>query len=210
MVWGAFAAGMTSLFGMLWIAENGFPMAGGHIIASETSTLHHGPAHDPIWELDAPLDDARWTGIVIHDLGRPGGDPASITRLHLSRGASEVGGMGFHFVIGNGNGLGDGIVHVANRWVKQLPGAHATGGPHADDLNRHAIAICLVGDGDRRPFSADQIDSLMSLIRRLQAHLDLPEDAVMLARDMVPDESAPGRYFPVGRLVDEFPGLVRH
>ncbi len=206
---GAFVTAMAGLFSVLWVAENGFPMSGGRVMLMESSVLDRNQNQDPIWQLDAPVDSGRWTGIVIHHLGRPAGDPESITRHALSQGAAPEGGMGYHFVIGNGAGFGNGVVHVARRWVNQMPGFH-TAGPDGDLHNRRSIGICLVGDGDRRPFEDDQIKSLISLIHRLQEQLDLPPSSICLAYDLVPGETSPGGFFPSGQLMDEFPDLIRH
>ena len=64
----------------------------------------------------------------------------------------------------------------------------------ADQLNRHGIAICLVGNGDRRPFTDRQIHEAASLVRRLQRELGIPADRVFLHSD-VAGVSSPGRYF---------------
>lgn len=150
------------------------------------------PPVDPVFQIDAPLDRERWQGIVIHHLGAPAGDAESIHRQHQGFGWD---GLGYHFLLGNGNGLDDGVVHVGYRWNRQLPGVHASG-RYADELNRHTIGICLIGNGDRRPFTDRQIRHLTVLVRRLQRELEIPADAVWLHRDVAEGQSGPGRYFP--------------
>ncbi len=148
---------------------------------------------DPIFQIDADLDRDRWDGVVIHHSAEPAGDAASLDRLHRSLGRQ---GLGYHFLIGNGNGLGNGTIHVGHRWNEQLPGAH-TGGPQADQHNRHKIGICLIGNGDRRQFTPEQLSSLVSLVQRLQRELDFGGSQVVLHRDAAPDAtSSPGRFFP--------------
>ena len=203
-VWICFASAMTLLIVVLSFGES--RRGRGFEIAAETSGIS-ALERDPIFRISQPLDRERWTGIVIHHLGRPGGDPEGIARMHRSQGLNEAGGLGYHFVIGNGNGLGDGIIHLGTRWAQQLPGAHVAGDA-GHYHNRHSIGICLVGNGDRRPFTDRQIKSLVSLIDRLQRQLELPHGSVRLCRDLVPGASSPGQYFPMVRLSEELPRLV--
>ncbi len=185
---------MTLVIGLLALGDHrarpGFP-------AAKTVLVAGSPGRDSIFLTEAPLDRARWRGIVIHHSGKPAGDAESVRRHHLGLGLRA---MGYHFLIGNGNGMGDGVVHVGERWVKQLPGAH-TVGSHAEEHNRHSIGICLIGNGDRRAPTSRQIAQLISLIERLQRALDIPSTAVSLHRDIAPRlTTSPGRFFPTAAL----------
>ncbi len=185
---------MTVVVGLLAISDH---RAGPGFPAAKASVLHSSHAGDPIFRTEHALDRDRWKGIVIHHSGEPAGDADSIRRLHVSRGARM---MGYHFVIGNGNGMSDGLAHVGERWIRQLPGWHAVG-PNAEFYNQHTIAICLVGNGDRRPFSERQTTQLISLVRRLQRELAIPPSAVRLHRDVAADlTTSPGRHFPTAVL----------
>jgi len=161
---------------------------------------------DPIFETSRPLDRHRWRSILIHHSGEPAGDAESIRRLHMEHGARS---MGYHFVIGNGNGMGDGVVHVGERWINQEPGWHAVGSD-AEFYNQHAIAICLIGNGDRRPFTERQTAQLVSLVRRVQQELDIPASAVRLHRDVAPRlTTSPGQHFPAALLEQQLLNSVR-
>ncbi len=194
LVWLSFAAASTAVTGLLALGDRsahpGFP-------AARTSRLEPAAQEDPIFRIDRPLDRSRWRSIVIHDSGEPAGDAESLRRQHLSYGYQM---MGYHFVIGNGNGLGDGVIHVGERWVRQVAGWHAVG-PQADFYNRNAIAICLVGNGDRRPMTQKQMTQLYSLVRRLQHELRIPPSAVRLHRDIAGGlTSSPGEFFAAAEL----------
>src|SRR5262245_3380810 len=179
IVWGSFALSMAMVSAVLALGDRaavpGFP-------AAKASFLSEFEGDDPIFQIEAPLDRTRWRSIVIHHSGQPAGDAESIRRAHLASGARM---MGYHFLIGNGNGMGDGAVYVGERWVRQIAGWHAVG-PEAEYYNQHAIAICLIGNGDRRPFTDRQISQLVSLVRRLQRQLGIPASAVRLHRDIAP------------------------
>ncbi len=115
--------------------------------------------------------------------------------------------LGYHFVIGNGNQMGNGVIHVGERWIRQVAGWHAVG-PNADFYNDHAIAICLVGNGERREFTDRQIGQLIGLVRRLQRELDIPASAIRLHRDVAGAlTSSPGRHFPTAVLDQQLSSL---
>ena len=195
---------MTIVVGLLSLSDHravpGFPAA------AAASLVPTGSATDPIFRTQRPLNRDRWQAIVIHHSGEPAGDPESLRRLHTSRGART---MGYHFVVGNGNGMGNGVVHVGERWIEQVAGWHAVG-PQADFYNQHAIAICLVGNGDRRPFSERQAGELTSLVRRLQREFGIPPSAVRLHRDVAGGlTSSPGRHFPAALLDQQLLNPVR-
>ena len=126
-------------------------------------------------------------------------------------GDEGLAGLGYHFVVGNGQGLPDGFIEVGPRWNRQLPGAHVasrTAGDgsrlvtlredaSAEQLNLHAVGICLIGNGERRPFTDRQIHELAALVRRLQRELGIPAERVFLHSDVAPVAS-PGGCFPTG------------
>ena len=136
---------------------------------------------------------------MIHHSGQPAGDAASLRELHMSWGLQ---GLGHHFVVGNGRGMGAGDVYVGERWINQQPGAH-TVGANGDAHNQRSVGICLVGNGDRRPFADEQIESVISLVRRLQRELGIPADRVFLHNDVAAETTSPGRFFPVARLREQ-------
>jgi hypothetical protein len=194
VVWLSFLAAMTAVIGLLVMSEGG--LSGGHLIAANLASVGDEPSGERIFLTRVPLDRARWTGIVIHHLGRPAGDAEFVHRLHQSYGYQ---GLGYHFLIGNGNGLGDGVVHVGYRWDEQLQGAHVVGEFEAYH-NQRSVGICLIGNGDRRPFSEKQMRSLVSLVRRLQRELGIPRERVYLHHDLAGEVSSPGRYFAAARF----------
>ncbi len=195
IVWVSFLSAMTMVIGLLTLGDReggspGFPVVTPAFVP-DSQTPH------AIFKTAAALDTQRWRGIIIHHSGEPAGDADSMRRRHLSYGYR---GMGYHFLIGNGNGLGDGVTHVGTRWVNQQPGAHCIG-PDGDYHNQRSIGIALIGNGDRRPFTERQITELIRLVQQLQSELNLPPSAVYLHRDVARDlTSSPGEFFPVGQF----------
>ena len=187
---------MTTVTGLLAM-KNGQSHSG--FLLTSVDVLGGKSACDSIFEIARPLDRQRWTGIVIHHSGEPAGDADSIAREHLNLGYQ---GLGYHFLIGNGNGLGDGVVHVGYRWNEQLPGAHVFG-PKGAFHNQHSIAICLIGNGDRRQFTDRQMAQLVSLVQQLQTELHIPAKNVCLHRDLTAQTSSPGTFFAAARLQEQ-------
>jgi hypothetical protein len=190
-VFAAFAVAMTAAMAVL--ALDTPQQAGGFPLTSITPLVDRPSVGDDlIFATKNGLDRQRWTGIVIHHLGEPFGTPESIHRQHLSWGYQ---GLGYHFVLGNGNGLGNGEIHVGYRWIEQLPGAHVVG-EAGRTHNEHSIGICMIGNGDRHGFSERQLKHLTRLVQRLQQEFGIPAEAVRLHSELASDLSSPGRLFP--------------
>jgi len=201
IVFAAFALSMTAVMALL--AMDAPTQAGGFPLVNITP-LDDRPdvGQDLLFATEEQLARDRWTGIVIHHLGEPFGTPEAIHRQHLSWGYQ---GLGYHFLVGNGNGLGNGEVHVGYRWIEQLPGAHVVG-ESGRVHNDRSIGICLVGNGDRQPFSDRQMRHVIRLVQRLQQEFGIPADRVHLHGDLAPSVSSPGILFPEaefrGQLLD--------
>ncbi len=195
IVWVSFLSAMTMVTGLLAVGDREEGSAGFLVVSAKfvpDSQIPHA-----IFKTAVELDTQRWRGIIIHHSGEPAGDAESMRRRHLSYGYRS---MGYHFLIGNGNGLGDGVTHVGDRWVNQQPGAHCVG-PDGDYHNERSIGIALIGNGNRRPFTERQITELIRLVQQLQLELNLPASAVQLHRDVARDlTSSPGEFFPVGQF----------
>lgn len=192
VVWAAFVSAMTVAGGVFLLADgtlrsvSGAPMLGPGIAIERPTTTG-------LFELPAALDEDRWEAIVIHHSGSPAGDAETLDRMHQSFGLE---GLGYHFVIGNGDGMGDGVIHVGYRWTDQKPGAHVIGSADVSEwYNRRSIGICLIGNGEARGFTERQMRSLARLVQDLQGRFDIPAERVVLHRDLG-NVRSPGRYFP--------------
>lgn len=191
VVWTALAVAMTAVAGLFFALDRSVaPRMDG--VALPPLVASAGPTNvEAVLQTRVPLDQQRWDAIVIHHSGSPVGTPASIEAQHK---ALNYKGLGYHFVIGNGTGTADGELYVGYRWRDQLPGAHVVG-PDADRLNQHAIGICLVGDGTRRPFTKSQFRRLVQTVRALSERLDIPPSRIYVHSDVAPVAS-PGKFFP--------------
>ncbi len=215
-VWASFVGGMTAVAGILLAGDRGAPSV--HAAVSVTVD-GLSPATDSslILPRDAKPISGQWQAIVIHHSATPAGDSITLNRQHT---ASGLSGLGYHFVIGNGQGLGDGLVEVGYRWNRQLAGAHVAGATatesrngldrtslstaDADQYNRHSIGICMIGNGNRREFTDRQMHELITLVRELQAQFRIPGSAVYLHSDLS-KVTSPGKFFPTA----EFEAQIR-
>jgi len=144
---------------------------------------------DPRWDVQISRE---WRHIVVHHSATPTGSMASFNEAHIKRGWD---GVGYHFVIGNGSGTGDGEVEPTYRWRQQLQGAHAGNA----EYNQHGIGICLVGDFEHggRP-TPRQMSSLRALVRFLQVKIGIPTYEVIGHCDVPPRHTeCPGRWLDI-------------
>lgn len=204
-VWVALAASMTLVGGLL-VALTESPAIGagsGRTLSPLTTTASISPL-EPIFRTRAPLEADRWGWIVIDHSGSPLGGAGEIDAAHRAMGLT---GLAHHFVIGNGTGMGDGEIHVGYRWLDQLPGAHVAG-PKGDELNPSAIGVCLIGDGDRRGFTDEQLRRAAQLVAEIASREGIPADRIVLHGDLV-DGAGPGRLFPIATFRERVRSLMR-
>ena len=142
----------------------------------------------------APHVAARhWRHIVIHHTVTSRGSVVFLDRIHRARGFDS---LGYHFVIGNGAGAGDGEVQVGSRWAAQKVGAHTRVDPSDDNYwNRNSIGIVLVGDFTQTRPSRRQMDSLVLLVRTLENRFQIAPEGVIPHR-AVKGTLCPGTRFP--------------
>lgn len=105
-----------------------------------------------------------WKYIVIHHSATDAGSVGAFHRFHTKQG---FGGVAYHFVIGNGNGMPDGAVQATFRWQQQMAGTHVS--VNAWDHNVFGIGICLVGNLQHSLPTEAQMTALKELVSRLKA-----------------------------------------
>ncbi len=149
---------------------------------------------EPGW-IPAAGISGRWTCIVIHHSADDRGTPESIDRAHRQRGWDE---LGYHFVIGNGDGYPDGQIYVGSRWQKQKHGAHCK--VPGNYYNEHGIGICLVGNFDEHSPSEPQMQALARLVLFLEDRCGFSYDRVLTHGGITGKTRCPGRYFSMNDL----------
>ncbi len=139
---------------------------------------------DAIFNTKTPLVPSHWKYIYIHHSNTPSGNAITL--------GQETGGLGDHFVIGNGDGCDDGEIQIGQRWNQQLSALPPAGANKIDDA---CISICMVGDFDQTVPTQTQIRRIGQLVAALQGQLHIPPESVMLI-DNPKTPAGIGRYFP--------------
>jgi len=140
------------------------------------------------WQPSGP--ERNWQYIVVHHSDSERGCAAAFDLAHKQRGWDE---LGYHFVIGNGTGSGNGEVEVGPRWFKQKHGAHCKVNGHPE-YNDVGIGICLVGNFDETHPTEAQMESLARLLRYLMCRYSIPASHIYGHGQLKPT-NCPGRYF---------------
>ncbi|MEK6767234.1 MAG: peptidoglycan recognition family protein [Planctomycetota bacterium] len=136
-----------------------------------------------------------WKYIVIHHSASDSGNAASIGKYHKNE-RGWVNGLGYHFLVGNGNGSRDGQIEVGNRWDDQIDGAHAGN----DEYNKQGVGICLIGNFENGYPTDSQVSSLLYLINYLQERFNIRKDNVIMHRTFR-ETVCPGRHFPYNNVM---------
>ena len=113
-----------------------------------------------------------------------GAGPLLLTRL---------GGLAYHFIVGNGQGSADGEVETGYRWRDQIPGPHTKN----QQANLESIAICVVGDLQAAPPTEKQLGALLDLAERLCRECGIPAARVISHREVDHETQCPGKGLPM-------------
>jgi murein DD-endopeptidase MepM/ murein hydrolase activator NlpD len=147
---------------------------------------------------NAPVKAGRWKYIVIHHSGVDEGTVKGMDRYHREVRRME-NGLAYHFVIGNGHGMGDGEIAAGPRWRPQLAGGHL----RSEYQNQISIGICLVGNYDKHGPSPAQLRSLTALTRALMNRCDIPLSGVKTHQQInVVHTRCPGSKFPTRSFIE--------
>lgn len=144
----------------------------------------------------------RWRYIVIHHSGGAYGDIDLLRRVHRERQPNDsIDEIPYHFLIGNGNGLGLGELVETERWRLHLWGSHVSG--RNLDRNLRGIGICLIGNFESTDVPEAQLQAALALTRRLMRRFHIPPERVTF-HGRTPGEmtACPGRNFPSRRFLD--------
>jgi LysM repeat protein len=172
--------------------------------------LNIPPVHEPPplpVELRSAIDSARvrsgrWKYVVIHHSGTDMGSAKGMDEYHRTQRHME-NGLAYHFVIGNGQGMGDGTTAIGHRWTGQINGGHLA----SEFLNAKSLGICLVGNFDASKPTEKQLDALHALVAALMTRCKLSTSAVKTHQQInTVHTRCPGKLFPVEELLKRLRG----
>lgn len=112
-------------------------------------------------------DDIKY--IVLHHSATEEGNVKSFREYHMQK--LGFGDIGYHFVIGNGRGAGDGEIQEGRPVL--MTGAHAPG------RNEDSIGICLVGNFTKNKPTNLQIETLNKLLKDLLRQYAIKPERVL-------------------------------
>lgn len=150
------------------------------------------------WIPPGGIDD-RWTCVVVHHSGSDKSTPEGMRDWHVN--GRHWDDLGYHFVIGNGVGYGDGAVFVGGRWAKQMHGAHCK--TPDNYYNDHGIGICLIGDLNSHPPTPKQVASLARLVAFLCEKTAIPRSKVLTHGGVTHKTECPGRQFSLAPVLQK-------
>ena len=108
---------MTAVAALLLLSDSppstraNFPAIKPLILGQDSGTSENSWAP----EASASIDQDPWDQIIIHHSGRMTG---TVRDLDARAKSAGLNGVGYHFVIGNGSGLSDGVVEKGYRWTQ--------------------------------------------------------------------------------------------
>jgi N-acetylmuramoyl-L-alanine amidase len=138
--------------------------------------------------------DRPWRFIVLHHSASSGGSYDEIDREHRKQLGFD--GCGYHFVIGNGNGSGDGVIEVAQRWNNQKAGVHCRNA-RSHDVDEYGIGICLIGDLDQQPPTPRQVAATQALVAFLGRRYTIDPARMTTHSHLAATPTVcPGKFFP--------------
>jgi hypothetical protein len=166
--------------------------------ASEAPSAASSTASTERAKFEPRVAARAWKSIVLHHSATAAGDVASIDAAHR-RQKDSAGrpwrGIGYHFVVGNGQTMADGEIQPTFRWLDQLSGAH-TGAP---DYNEQGIGICLIGNFDQRAPTERQVAATRRLVEHLAGRFTIDRPHVLRHQDAQATR-CPGKLFPYERI----------
>ena len=173
-------------------------MISGRIASGLSSAATQPGISKPERGWRAEVDESSWQYIVIHHTATGSGSVESIHEEHRRRKDADGNpwlGIGYHFVIGNGDGMQDGLVESTFRWEEQIHGAHSGNAM----FNARGIGICLIGNFEQSPPTMTQMQAVRNLVKVLATRHQIPRERI-IGHASVKATACPGKYFPLNEL----------
>lgn len=145
----------------------------------------------------------RWKYIVVHHSAGNYGSIEFLQKVHRQRQAGDpIDAIPYHFVIGNGKGLGLG--EVASDWRNDLKlwGMHVS--ENNVDRNFRGLGICLIGNFEEHNVPDKQYQSLLHLTKTLMSKYSIsPINVTGHGHTQRESTKCPGRYFPMDKFLKD-------
>jgi len=143
----------------------------------------------------------RWNYIVIHHSAGEYGNIEFLQRVHSQRQSRDiVDAIPYHYIVGNGKGLGVGVVKSDWRRYWHIWGMHVS--RHNIDRNFRGLGICLIGNFENHGISNKQYRALVKLTKELMQKYNIPIENIS-GHGYTKGErtKCPGKHFPMERFL---------
>ena len=143
----------------------------------------------------------RWKYIVVHHSAGNFGNIEFLQKVHRERQQGDpIDAIPYHYVIGNGQGLGLGEIASDWRQENHIWGAHVSG--RNSDRNFRGIGICLIGNYEVNTVPSRQYAALVSLTQSLMERYSISEKNVT-GHGYTNGEhtKCPGKNFPMKKFL---------
>ena len=139
----------------------------------------------------------RWEYIVVHHSAGNFGNIEFLQKVHRQRQAGDpIDAIPYHFIIGNGNGLGMGEVASDLRNDFKLWGMNVSG--NNADRNFRGLGVCIIGNYEKKAVPDKQYRALVSLVRTLMSKYNISANNVSgHGHTKGGSTKCPGKYFPM-------------
>ena len=143
----------------------------------------------------------RWKYIVIHHSAGGYGNIEFLQRVHRERQPKDpIDAIPYHYIIGNGKGLGMGEIASDWRQTYDIWGTHVSA--RNMDRNYRGIGVCLIGNFERSRVPYKQYKAAVALTKSLMARYWISVENVA-GHGYIPGEATkcPGKRFPMKKFL---------
>jgi len=143
----------------------------------------------------------RWKYIVIHHSAGAYGNIEFLQKVHRERQSNDpLDAIPYHYIVGNGNGLGVGVIKSDWRKTWNIWGMHVS--VHNFDRNFRGLGICLIGNFETKHVSAKQYEAVVKLTKELMEKYNISVENIS-GHGYTKGESTkcPGKHFPMERFL---------
>ena len=143
----------------------------------------------------------RWNYIVIHHSAGEYGNIEFLQKVHRERqGRDPLNAIPYHYIVGNGKGLGVGVVKSDWRRYWHIWGMHIS--RHNVDRNFRGLGICLIGNFENHGISEKQYRAVVKLTKELMQKYNISIENISGHGYTKGEQTkCPGKHFPMERFL---------
>ena len=143
----------------------------------------------------------RWNYIIIHHSAGEYGNIEFLQKVHRERQSKDpLDAIPYHYIVGNGKGLGIGVVKSDWRRDWNIWGMHVS--RHNVDRNFRGLGICLIGNFENHGISDKQYRAVVKLTKELMQKYNISVENISGHGYTRGEQTkCPGKHFPMERFL---------